>query len=535
MNSLIEDSIVQRAVSSIPLRSEREQDRNKLIQSYVDTGILVQLNSSNNQIFYGRRGTGKTHVLQVLAESINETATHLAIYIDLRTLGSNTQNDPDRHPAHNAILLFKDLLGEIHNELMQRAVSDVCNTTSKGYEAIDHLSDIASKVGQIRVSVSGTERSTLATTKDHLSKIEATISSRPSLTGSIGAADKKATETEQIINYNILEKHHIIFNEVRKIIEDAAKGQQLDSIYILLDEWTSVPTNCQSYLSEFIKRSFLTSALITVKIASLEYRSDFSMRTTKNNVIGFELGADITANLDLDDYWVFDRNPEAVTEVFRKLLYKHLITELPDNYLEKTYSLLHQGQLATGLFSTSNTFVELVRAAEGVARDFINIFNKAYFDSNRRNRSKIDMLAVTESARQWYEQDKQPQLDENQLHVLSRIISKVIGEKKARSFMIERVESSNSTIRSLFDYRVLHLIQRGYADKSNPGIRYNIYSLDYGTYVDLIKTKQAPEIDFSNDDDFNEDSDRIVPFDDKRSIRRIILTSEQLRDWTASL
>lgn len=80
-------------------------------------------------------------------------------------------------------------------------------------------------------------------------------------------------------------------------------------------------------------------------------------------------------------------------------------------------------------------------------------------------------------------------------------------------------------VQKLFDARILHQMQRGYADKDNPGIRYNIYTLDYGTYVDLIGTSKQPQMDLLDD---SEDVDIVVPFDDKRSIRRIILNEEIL-------
>lgn len=69
-------------------------------------------------------------------------------------------------------------------------------------------------------------------------------------------------------------------------------------------------------------------------------------------------------------------------------------------------------------------------------------------------------------------------------------------------------------------------MHRGYADKDNPGVRYNIYTLDYGTYVDLMNTSKQPQIEFI---EFIEgDKDLVVPFNDKRSIRRIILTEDYL-------
>lgn len=103
--------------------------------------------------------------------------------------------------------------------------------------------------------------------------------------------------------------------------------------------------------------------------------------------------------------------------------------------------------------------------------------------------------------------------------------------------MLPRELERNSIIQRLFDARVLHLMQRGYADKDNPGTRYNIYTLDYGTYVDLINTSKQPELELlerreadleSFEGESSESEEFIVPFDDKRSIRRIVLTEEHL-------
>ena len=82
-------------------------------------------------------------------------------------------------------------------------------------------------------------------------------------------------------------------------------------------------------------------------------------------------------------------------------------------------------------------------------------------------------------------------------------------------------------IQSLFDLRLVHLIRRGYSDKERPGVRYDIYSLDYGTYVDLKRTHAQPELEFPELPD-GDDAERVVPFDDNRSIRRIVLSPEIL-------
>ena len=53
-----------------------------------------------------------------------------------------------------------------------------------------------------------------------------------------------------------------------------------------------------------------------------------------------------------------------------------------------------------------------------------------------------------------------------------------------------------------------------------------VYSLDYGTYVDLKNTTKQPEIDFNEDFEYSDEI--IVPFDDNRSIRRIVLSENML-------
>ena len=165
-------------------------------------------------------------------------------------------------------------------------------------------------------------------------------------------------------------------------------------------------------------------------------------------------------------------------------------------------------------------------ACEGVVRDLINIFTKAFFDSQRRGRDSIDKLSIVDSARQWFEQDKAQYLDDELQGVLRKIVDDVIGKRRARSFLLPRELERHPIVQRLFDARVIHPMQRGYADKDNPGVRYNIYSIDYGTYVDLLGTSKEPELDLIERDE----PDIVVPFDDKRSIRRIVLHREVLGD-----
>jgi hypothetical protein len=516
---LLDDQAVARAVSSIVARSETQPDIGVLERTYVDSGVLPQLQNRNAQILFGRRGTGKSHVFRVLGSAIDRDSASAHFYVDLRLLGSAGQlTDPGQPLSSRCVLAFKDLLNKIHSRLLDMATDPMRESVGDDIEAVDRLS---TAINEAAVAVSARQITT-----------ESTTSTRDRLTGgiklnvkSIGAelsaesatdgASKRAQSFEETI------RQTVVFASVAHRLDEALDALGIDNFYLLIDEWASLPRDIQPYMAEFLKRVVLPSSRIVLKVAALEYRSVFSIPVGNNNVVGFELGGDIAANMDLDDYYVHARTPSRVEDSFEELLYRHLGAALPDGYLERTFAIRRSIELRSALFTERATFVELVRAGEGVIRDFLGIFAKAYSRATREGRRKIDISSVEQAASDWYLSDKATSLSKAQEAVLQRIIRDVIGQRNARAFLVERDVANHPMIQSLFDFRVLHLWTRGYSDKERPGVRYDIYTLDYGTYVDLKRTKSEPQLELVESD--APAKDVVVPFDDKRSIRRIVL------------
>lgn len=73
----------------INLKKRAEKtDREVLIGSFVDVGSLgTVLATIDNQVLYGRRGTGKTHALTYVSGLVREKGD-IAIYVDMRKIGS---------------------------------------------------------------------------------------------------------------------------------------------------------------------------------------------------------------------------------------------------------------------------------------------------------------------------------------------------------------------------------------------------------------------------------------------------------------
>lgn len=380
---VIQDAELAKAVASILQRSEKQQDLQKLVGTFVDVGILPQVDNINNQIVYGRRGTGKTHILKVLASLLRESSRNAVAYIDARTLGSTNQfSDPDVPLKQRCLSLFRDIFVEIHTALLNYIVYQPSTQAHLALEDLNTLSRIMLEPVQ-RYSADTVVTRTLDSATDGASA-GGSLSQKDGATLTAGTSSSRSAEDERTASFRVREEDKVIFPDLVNVLTSVLKraGARL---YVLLDEWSSIPMDLQPYLAEFIKRGFLSCPDVVFKIASLEYRSNFSLRQASGSIVGFELGADISTAVDIDDYYVYDRNVQRITNAFADMLYKHIGVDLPEKYLAGKYKITSGTDLASKMFTTKIAFEELVRASEGVARDLINIFNKAFFDAQRRD------------------------------------------------------------------------------------------------------------------------------------------------------
>jgi hypothetical protein len=283
-----------------------------------------------------------------------------------------------------------------------------------------------------------------------------------------------------------------------------------------MDEWSEIPVDLQPYLADLLRRTVLPIPEITVKIAAIEHRSDFTILRDRGEYIGIELGADVSADLNLDHYLVFDNNQEKATNFFKTLLFKHYTNS--DGALK---NIATPEELIQIIFTQMPAFEEFVRAVEGVPRDALNL---AAAIATKAFGERVSINHVRAAALDWYQQDKaavikgSPDLS----RALNHITDEVIGERRARAFLFPS-NTRHAIIEKLFDSRLLHVLKRNVSSRDEPGVRYDVYKIDYGCYVELINTTRAPISLFEADDQQID-----VPRDDYRSIRRAVLRPEDL-------
>ncbi len=417
--------------------------------------------------------------------------------------------------------LYKDVIAILHNALFEELADKQAGNVDA---ALDALGEIEKQLAYTEPEAEDLRiRSSETSSRELGGSVTGSIApTGPSVSGGVNARRSASVQSE--VESRTVRSPKVIFPALFASFEKVLNDMELEHFVILIDEWSSIPLELQPYLAEMLNRVFFANRKAVIKIATLEFRSKFVLFTAEGRKdLGLELGGDIESAIDLDDFYVYDRDPGGTEAIFADLLWRHLDAAIERPEHLKTECGVTSPSDLVRVFFTEQAFKELARTAEGVARDLLQVCARAYTGAWRSDAAHITVPAVSTAARDWYESDKQSNLNDEQQKLLRALVEEVIGKHHARSFLVPREDSAAPLLRSLIDQRVVHVIRKGYADKDNPGIRYNIYTLDYGCYIDLKGTKSEPQFDLGEVEGNDSEEAPIVPFDDNRRIRRIIV------------
>lgn len=515
-------SPLNRAFNQIPKRAEK-QEGPQLHETFVDSGVVDVINTVDHQVIYGRRGTGKTHALSYLGSEASANGD-LALYIDLRTIGSaGGLFDPQSASVtERAARLLVDLLGQLHESLLN-AVLDDSSLMEDGH-FVEKADQLLMAITSVRVlgEVERTAEAESKTGSTRGASAEAALSSQgPKLSGKLSADATSEDRGLQRETRKGTEQISLNFSDVAKALRDLGNTLTSRRVWLLLDEWSSVPRDLQPYLAQFLTRCVLPVQKFTVKIAAIEQQSNFRTQID-GAIIGIELGADMGAHVNLDDFLVYEGNEDRARSFFRGLFAKHL-QSIAASTTNSDLALI-PGSIISAGFTDTRAFDELVRGAEGVPRDALYIAAKA---AMKAGQGKISVPLIRDATRSWYHGDKMNGLTSlvQARRLLEWIIAEVIRGKRARAFLVNSADARDDLLLALFDARVLHILRRGYSAQDQPGERFDIWDIDYGAYVDLIQTQSAPlgALPVGDGEESESYVDIDVPMQDHRAIRRAIL------------
>ena len=503
------------AILQMPRRADK-WDEEVLVKTFVNIGPLIPtLLGVNNQILFGRRGTGKTHVLRFLKSIIEKEKNDCCIFIDIRQIGSTGSIYSDQSiPSHQrAARLFTDILQEVRNQIIRFVTKNEENKEKYLSTVTPVIDELVSQLNLKEIFGSVKQEQQVQSKTVDIDVSEFTISRSPSymVSSTQGNSDMRYESTikeGESIDY-------LDFSKVFQILKRTIAEMYPRKLWILIDEFAELSTDLQVLLSDMFRRVLCPLENCIFKIAAIEHRSEFKRQIDSRNYLGLELGADVYS-CNLDDFMVFSNNQAQALIFFRDLIYQHINSMLGD---DEKYD--DSNSLINDIFTQEKVFEELVQAAEGVPRDAFNVLAKAVSNDYY---NKVSINSIRRAAKNWYNEDKQNPIISysGAMSLLNWIIENVINERHARAFLL-RNDREYEMINFLYDSRILHIIKQNISSRDNPGMKFNAYSIDYGCYVDLINTKRFPLGLFQEELENGEIEYCQVPQEDYRSIRRAIL------------
>jgi hypothetical protein len=469
---------LNQALLRIPRRAENSA-RHTVSSTYVEAGSLAALlHSSDHQILYGRRGTGKTHALLHLADLVAATGD-VAVYVDLRTIGSagGIHADSTIPETERGTRLLIDTLEEMHDGLLAIAMERDIADPGGLLHGLDALADAATTV---KVVGEVERETTVGGSAESVRSAEVTMASSPGLRASAGS--RRVSSAQSRLLRTGVERHHVMFGPLSRAVRNIVRALSPGRLWLLLDEWSSVPRDLQPFLADLMRRAVLPVGGLTVKIAAIERRSRFAAPTGTGEYVGIEVGSDAASSVDLDAFLAFDNSETAAKEFFARLFHNHTSVWLRTMVKDPPRDAAH---FVEECFRR-NAFLELVRAGEGVPRDAINI---AALAAQHAHDKPIGVADVRRAARDWYLRDKQTAISGNQSArtALRALVDEVVGHRRARTFVVDQLARERvGVLEDLHDARLLHLLRRGIADPHHPGALYDGFAIDYGCYVSLL-------------------------------------------------
>lgn len=522
----METNELMRLALGLSKRAE-SYDASHLANSFVEIGnVPTLLRNNDSAIIFGRRGTGKTHLLSYLSSLLKNSGV-VVVSIDMRTIGSSSglYSDPGIHISERATRLLRDTANAIHEQILESYTEP--SSTVFGTNITVGLDLLIDASNSIVIDGAVTREEALQRSSEAIDSSQIGFEfSSPSPKANVGyTASSKAGHSDsekQIVSGK--SSIRINFNGLSSAMDKVIRCLPNQRLWILLDEWSEVPLDLQPYLADMLRRGFMAVRGITTKIAAIEHRTALRLVSEETGQsVGIEIGADVAISVNLDDHMVFENDSANASQFFSQMLFRHMRSIAHAEKLN--FGEIDADELRRQMFTQREAFNEYVRASEGVPRDAINILSKCAL---RAKNEKISMPTVRDSARAWYSTSKQSDISSRPRAnlLMDWIKNEVIGNRKARGFLLD-VNAKDALIDYLFDSRVLHVIKKGISskDREDSGRKFNAWVLDYGCYAELFNTAAAPRGLFEVEEEVATSSMRFVevPQTDYRSLRRAIL------------
>lgn len=429
--------------------------------NYIDPrGHVQRLNSRQNQVIFGRRGSGKSLLVRTLKRDTSDS-----IFSKI-----NIEDYKDVSFPNSILQVVINFFEQLNREIL---------TYPSWYEFIKKYR--GSKLsGRIIQRINGF-RSQLALPDSYDESIKQTDSSKTggnlkvSGAGSEAGANAElvnATERQKSLQINKLSNIKNELTQLKSLIMEISVFMDNKHIFLVLDDFYFVKKADQASFIDFFHRLSKDTNLY-LKIATIKHRSALYSHTA-GAISGIEMGHDAQA-IELD--YTLDH--------FRSLssFMRDLLTQANTNS--------NAGVDLKSLIS-DNAFTQLCLASGGVPRDFLSLFirlcNKLADGNLFINKTDVNEIAI-ENYPNKLENFQRDSAEEKDLleYYLRFVRNFTLSEKNTNIFLISNNDLGDysqikQAIKELVDLRLIHLVDPNTSSAPSDGKRYSAYMIDIGLY-----------------------------------------------------
>jgi len=428
---------------------------------YIDPfGNIDRLNSKQNQVIYGRRGSGKS----LLIKALKENAINDALFTKV-----NVEDFKDISFPDSLLQALKSFLKQLKKHLND---SYSFYNLRSGVKARRVIKKINSFLDKIDKKAKEPDKYSHNITETEGAKQKSTLEAKRNGIKAATTSEESAEKTVvKVVNKDKLDSLKKEISEIKELLDEVTKYFNNKNIFLVLDDFYFIKKTDQPHFVDFFHRLSKDTRLF-LKVATIKHRS--SLYTTAETYIGMEMRQDaqpIELDHTLDKY-----------EILEDFMWQILKQVNKDS----------GAGIGIDHLLSPNAFKYLCIASGGVVRDFLSLFIQIGEEIKKgaENITKPDVIDIAISNIQnKLEALKTDSPEEKEVleNYLNYIKSFLVNDVKTNVFLvglsdIDGYPEINQAIKELVDARLIHQIEPNISAKHKDNQRYVAYMIDVGFF-----------------------------------------------------
>jgi hypothetical protein len=447
----------------------RSEEHRRFREFFVDVGAnyLQTLEGPDWQVIYGRRGTGKTHLLGYFEDEVVAAGSSCVVGVTAQRLRQRTVGRAvplvDRARERFVSLLIETA----------RAVTDIADARLDEIEAERHPASVARRG---RITADLVDLLDLAESGEVL--LDARNSHPPVVPTRVSG--RRGADRSGVVG---------VAEAFGNLVIGVLEGLDIPRLYLCIDEWSTLDPSAglvvQPEFGDLLKIAFKGTERVSVKIATNRFQTTFSNKGSSRSFRGLELGADIEEAINLDHVTL---GHEELSDFYLKLIFKRLEALEPDLRAFRGASGRIDEQFVSSLFHDRRAFEQLVYGADAIPRNFLRTISKLYADRGYDPRDRWRAAQIAEELKTRGAEGGRSVGYRTQAHqLMTSAIRPVVTASGRREFLAQRTDADRLKrgFEELFEKRLIHEIPDGQLP-SDARDTHQGFRLDYGVMLDWL-------------------------------------------------